>query len=126
MENFPILLETPKFHGRVNDFTFHYALFVMMNWLPTYLIFEQGLKRSLQEMGTNKKLPYLNMFIFSDIGGFVADYLITKRLMSVSGTRKFLNTLGFIGASIALMALPNFRTSLSWVLLFSTGEMILD
>lgn len=32
-----------------NNFTFHYALYVLMNWLPTY--FEQGLQLRFQEMG---------------------------------------------------------------------------
>lgn len=97
-----------------NNFTFHYALYVMMNWLPTY--FEQGLRLSLQDMGTYKMVPYLNMFIFSNIGGVFADYLITKKLLSVTKTRKFLNTLGFIVASFALMALPIFRTLLGAVI----------
>ncbi|CAL9150353.1 unnamed protein product [Musa hybrid cultivar] len=93
----------------VNSFTFHYALYVLMNWLPTY--FELGLKQSLQEMGSSKMLPYLNMFIFSNIGGTAADYLITRRILSVTKTRKFLNTLGFLVASVALMVLPSFRSS---------------
>ncbi|RWW35360.1 hypothetical protein BHE74_00059716 [Ensete ventricosum] len=93
----------------VNSFTFHYALYVLMNWLPTY--FELGLKQSLQEMGSSKMLPYLNMFIFSNIGGTAADYLITRRILSVTNTRKFLNTLGFLVASVALMVLPSFRSS---------------
>lgn len=93
----------------VNNFTFHYALYVLMNWLPTY--FEQGLQLSLQEMGSYKMMPYLNMFIFSNIGGVVADHLITKRVLSVTGTRKLLNTVGFLVASLSLMALPIFRTS---------------
>ncbi|KAL6270990.1 hypothetical protein ACE6H2_027901 [Prunus campanulata] len=97
----------------VNNFTFHYALYVMMNWLPTY--FEQGLQLSLQDMGSYKMVPYLNMFIFSNIGGVIADHLITKRLLSVTATRKLLNTSGFIVASLALMALPIFRTSLGAV-----------
>ena len=53
---------------------------------------------------------YLNMFIFSNIGGVVADHLITRKLMSTTRTRNFLNTLGFIVASFALMVLPMFRT----------------
>ncbi|XAR60043.1 hypothetical protein NMG60_11033273 [Bertholletia excelsa] len=93
----------------VNNFTFHYALYVLMNWLPTY--FEQGLQLSLQEMGSSKMVPYLNMFIFSNIGGVIADHLITKRIFSVTKTRKLLNTVGFIVASFALMGLPLFRTS---------------
>ncbi|CAB4291027.1 unnamed protein product [Prunus armeniaca] len=68
----------------VNNFTFHYALYVMMNWLPTY--FEQGLQLSLQDMGSYKMVPYLNMFIFSNIGGVIADHLITKRLFTDTDT----------------------------------------
>lgn len=93
----------------VNNFTFHYALYVLMNWLPTY--FELGLQLSLQDMGSSKMMPYLNMFLFSNIGGVVADHLITKRIFSVTRTRKFLNTIGFLVASLALMAIPIFRTS---------------
>ncbi|KAM2595242.1 hypothetical protein TB2_039823 [Malus domestica] len=70
-----------------------------------------GLQLSLQEMGSSKMLPYLNMFIFSNIDGVVADHLVTKRILSVTRTRKLLNTVGFIVASLALMAIPIFRTS---------------
>lgn len=104
-----ILLSLPVWAIVVNNFTFHYALYVLMNWLPTY--FEQGLQLSLQEMGSSKMMPYFNMFIFSNIGGVVADHLITRKIMSVSWTRKFLNTLGFVVASLALMVLPIFRTA---------------
>ncbi|XP_058099531.1 probable anion transporter 6 [Magnolia sinica] len=104
-----IVLSLPVWAIVANNFTFHYALYVLMNWLPTY--FELGLRLSLQEMGSSKMLPYLNMFIFSNIGGVVADHLITRRIMSVTRTRKFLNTIGFIVAALALMALPIFRTS---------------
>ncbi|KAK5837077.1 probable anion transporter 5 [Gossypium arboreum] len=104
-----ILASRPVWAIVVNNFTFHYALYVLMNWLPTY--FELGLQLSLQEMGSSKMLPYFNMFIFSNIGGVLADHLITKRIMSVTKTRKFLNTVGFIVSSLALMALPIFRTS---------------
>ncbi|XP_021724489.1 probable anion transporter 5 [Chenopodium quinoa] len=104
-----IFVSLPVWAIVVNNFTFHYALYVLMNWLPTY--FEQGLQLSLQDMGSSKMMPYLNMFLFSNIGGVVADHLITRKLMSITKTRKFLNTLGFIVASLALMALPVFRTA---------------
>ncbi|XP_054784488.1 probable anion transporter 5 [Prosopis cineraria] len=104
-----ILTSLPIWAIVVNNFTFHYGLYVLMNWLPTY--FELGLKLSLQDMGSSKMMPYLNMFIFSNIGGVVADYLITKRIMSVTKTRKFLNTIGFLVASLALIVIPIFRTS---------------
>ncbi|KAH6790788.1 phosphate transporter 4 [Perilla frutescens var. frutescens] len=104
-----IIFSLPVWAIVANNFTFHYALYVLMNWLPTY--FELGLNRSLQEMGSSKMMPYLNMFVFSNIGGVMADHLITRRILSVTKTRKVLNTLGFMVASFALMALPLFRTA---------------
>ncbi|KAL1562325.1 putative anion transporter 5 [Salvia divinorum] len=103
-----IIFSLPVWAIVANNFTFHYALYVLMNWLPTY--FELGLNSSLQEMGSSKMIPYLNMFLFSNIGGIVADHLITRRIMSVTKTRKLLNTVGFLVASCALICLPLFRT----------------
>ncbi|XP_049402816.1 probable anion transporter 5 [Solanum stenotomum] len=103
-----IVTSLPVWAIVVNNFTFHYALYVLMNWLPTY--FELGLQISLQEMGSSKMMPYLNMFLFSNIGGVIADHFVTRRILSITKTRKLLNTVGFIVASLALMALPYFRT----------------
>ncbi|KAF4354298.1 hypothetical protein CsatB_025733 [Cannabis sativa] len=114
-----IILSLPVWAIVVNNFTFHYALYVLMNWLPTY--FELGLKLSLQEMGSSKMMPYLNMFLFSNIGGMLADHFVTKRILSVTNTRKFLNTIGFVVASLALMAIPMFRTSNGAVLCSSVA-----
>jgi hypothetical protein len=55
-------------------------------------------------------LPYFNMFIFSNIGGVVADHLITKRILSVTKTRKLLNSIEFVVVAVALMALSSFGT----------------
>ncbi|PSS12148.1 Anion transporter 5 like [Actinidia chinensis var. chinensis] len=104
-----IILSLPVWAIVVNNFTFHHALYVLMNWLLTY--FEQGLQFSLQEMGSSKMMPYLNMFVFSNIGGVTADQWITRRTLSVMRTRKVLNTVGFLVAAFALIALPLFRTS---------------
>lgn len=109
-----LMFSLPVWAIVVNNFTFHYALYVLMNWLPTY--FELGLQLSLQEMGSSKMLPYLNMFIFSNMGGVVADHLITRRILSVTKTRKLLNSVGFIISAFALFFLPVFRTSTGTVL----------
>ncbi|PWA56250.1 Major facilitator superfamily [Artemisia annua] len=103
-----IFLSLPVWAIVANNFTFHYALYVLMNWLPTY--FELGLNSSLQDMGSSKMMPYLNMFVFSNIGGVIADHVITKKIMSVTKARKVLNTVGFAVASFALIAIPHFRT----------------
>ncbi|KAL7173778.1 hypothetical protein ACSBR2_033104 [Camellia fascicularis] len=62
-------------------------------------------------MGFSKMMPYFIMFLLSNTGGFIADHLITRTILSVTRTRKVFNTVGFLVASIALMVLPHFRTS---------------
>lgn len=99
-----ILLSWPVWAIVINNFTFHYALYVLMNWLPTY--FDQGLQASLHSLGVSKMLPYFVMFLFSNIGGVAADHLITRRLASVTLTRKLLNTTGFVLAAAALLLMP--------------------
>ncbi|KAL3696210.1 hypothetical protein R1sor_010286 [Riccia sorocarpa] len=98
----------------INNFTFHYTLYVLMNWLPTY--FDQGLQMKLSSMGSAKGLPYILMFIMSNIGGMVADHLITRRIFSVTKTRKVLNSVGFITAAVGLMLMASMKSAFGAVL----------
>lgn len=52
------------------------------------------LKVELSGTGAIKTLPYLVMFLMSNVGGWAGDWFITKRKMSVAGGRKAVNTLG--------------------------------
>lgn len=114
-----IMMSWPVWAIVVNNFTFHYALYVLMNWLPTY--FDQGLHASLHNMGISKMLPYFVMFLFSNIGGIIADHLITQRIFSVTSTRKILNTLGFLSAAAALLMMPVLRSVTGAVLCSSVA-----
>jgi ACS family sodium-dependent inorganic phosphate cotransporter len=109
-----ILLSWPVWAIVVNNFTFHYSLYVLMNWLPTY--FDQGLRVSLSKMGMSKALPYFLMFVFSNVGGVVADHLITRRIYSVTMTRKLLNTLGFFVAAVGLVLMTNMESATAAVI----------
>ncbi len=115
----PILISLPVWAIVVNNFTFHYALYVLMNWLPTY--FDKCLNVSLHNMGMSKMLPYLVMFIFSNVGGWLADHLITEKIFSVTYTRKVLNTIGFTAAAVALMVMSSLNTTSSAVICSSVA-----
>ncbi|KAL2621517.1 hypothetical protein R1flu_001722 [Riccia fluitans] len=104
-----ILVSRPVQAIVFNNFTFDYTLYVLMNWLPTY--FDQGLRITLSSMGSSKGLPYFLMFIMSNLGGIVADYLITRSIFSVTTTRKLLNTLGFITAAVGLKLMSRMKTT---------------
>jgi hypothetical protein len=75
-----------------NNFAFHYAFYVVMNWMPTY--FSAVLKRDLSDLGPIKALPYLAMFLTSNAGGWAGDWLINRRGLSVATARKAVNTAG--------------------------------
>ena len=78
--------------AQVNNFTFHYAFYVVMNWLPTY--FDKVLKANLAELGPVKTLPYLIMFAMSNVGNLCGDWLIARGKWSVAAARKAVNTVG--------------------------------
>lgn len=88
----------------VNNFTFHYSFYVVMNWLPTY--FDKVLHADLATMGLIKTLPYLTMFAASNAGGWAGDYLINVKRRSVAAGRKVVNTAGFWAAAAALALMP--------------------
>ncbi len=88
----------------INNFSFHYAFYVIMNWLPTY--FNSVLKVELQSLGSTKTVPYLVMFAMSNVGGWAGDWLILRRRNPTGRARKVVNTLGFISSAVALMLMP--------------------
>lgn len=77
--------------AQVNNFTFHYAFYVVMNWLPTY--FDSVLHASLSSTGSVKMLPYLVMFAMSNAGGYAGEWLIARH-SSVARARKMVNSAG--------------------------------
>eukprot|EP00898_Chlorokybus_atmophyticus_P000316 jgi/Chlat1/1285/Chrsp117S01703 len=103
-----LLSSPPVWAIIINNFVFHYAFYVLMSWMPTY--FEQGLHARLASMGPFKMLPYFMMFVFSNVGGVVADHLIVHKHYNVGYTRKLLNTIGFVAAAAALLLMPTATT----------------
>eukprot|EP00887_Chlorella_sp_A99_P001216 scaffold14.g1216.t1 len=91
----------------INNYTFHYAFYVIMNWLPTY--FDKVLHAGLGSLGPLRVLPYLTMFAASNAGGWAGDYLINARRRSVAAGRKLVNTAGFWAAAAALALMPGAR-----------------
>ena len=101
----------------VNNYTFHYAFYVVMNWLPTY--FDKILHANLASTGAIKTLPYITMFLASNAGGWMGDYIITRGRRSVALGRKVVNTTGFWCAAAALLLMPA-ATNVSSGVLYTT------
>ena len=88
----------------INNFVFHYSVYVIMNWLPTY--FEHVVKVQLTGLGLFKAFPYLAMFAASNFGGFAGEYMVLTLQVSTKWTRTLINTcgLGLSAVTIYLMA----------------------
>eukprot|EP00242_Pyramimonas_sp_CCMP2087_P006381 CAMPEP_0198206246 /NCGR_PEP_ID=MMETSP1445-20131203/9780_1 /TAXON_ID=36898 /ORGANISM="Pyramimonas sp., Strain CCMP2087" /LENGTH=435 /DNA_ID=CAMNT_0043878865 /DNA_START=328 /DNA_END=1635 /DNA_ORIENTATION=+ len=112
-----LLSTAPVWAIVINNFCFHYIVYVLMAWLPTY--FEKALKMDMSQAAFMNQLPYLVMFVFSNVGGIIADRLIGRMGVPVGTTRKMLNTTGFVGAALVLMLLPYLHDGTSGVLAIS-------
>lgn len=88
----------------INNFSFHYAFYVIMNWLPTY--FNNVLKTDLTALGGAKTVPYLVMFLMSNVGGWAGDWFIHRRHYSTGAGRKAVNTIGFVTSAASLLLMP--------------------
>jgi dipeptide/tripeptide permease len=71
-----LLSTAPVWAIVINNFCFHYIVYVLMAWLPTY--FEKALKMDMSQAAFMNQLPYLVMFVFSNVGGIIADRLIGR------------------------------------------------
>jgi ACS family sodium-dependent inorganic phosphate cotransporter len=88
----------------LNNFTFHYAFFILMSWMPTF--YEQKLGLDAGSYTWLKMIPYLVMGTCSNVGGFAADKMMSSKEYSPTYVRKLLNTIGFVLATLALWSLP--------------------
>lgn len=114
-----LLSSPPVLVIMLNNFTFHYAFFTLMSWMPTF--YEQKLGTSFSSYMGLKMLPYLIMAVFSNIGGAIADHLMELPRLSPTSVRKALNGVGFTVATAALWILPNCSNIHSAVLLNSVA-----
>jgi len=89
----------------VNNFTFHYAFFILMSWMPTF--YEQKLGLDAGSYTGLKMIPYLVMGTCSNVGGVVADRLMSTKRHSRTHVRKILNSVGFAVGTLALWTLPS-------------------
>jgi MFS transporter, ACS family, D-galactonate transporter len=78
-----------------------YLLFLILTWLPTYLVVEKHM--TLIKAGFNSVLPWVVAALGAIVGGKLSDYLITKGWSSISA-RKFALTLGTLLCTLIIPA----------------------
>ncbi|KAH0970645.1 hypothetical protein GBA52_022801 [Prunus armeniaca] len=81
-----ILSKPPVWALIICHFCHNWGTFILLTWMPTY--YNQVLKFNLTESGLFCVLPWLTMAVFTNIGGWIADTLVSRGL-SVTTDRPF-------------------------------------
>lgn len=69
-----------------------WGFYIMVTDLPKYMA--DVLQFSIKANGLYSALPYVCMWIVSLSSGFVGDWLITRKIMNITNTRKLMTALG--------------------------------
>ncbi|KAL5727401.1 putative anion transporter 4 [Ranunculus cassubicifolius] len=114
-----ILSKAPVWALIISHFCHNWGTFILLTWMPTY--YNQVLKFNLSESGLFCVLPWLTMAIFANIGGWIADTLVSKGV-SVTNVRKIMQSIGFLGPAFFLTQLSHVRTPALAVLCMSCSQ----
>lgn len=104
------------------QFAHGWGHYVLLMWTPTYLTTKLGL--DLKTAGMYSMLPYVVMFVFSNLGGWMADTFIRSG-MTLTKVRKLVETISYVGAILGFVLLAQAQTPVQGVILlaFTLGSM---
>ncbi|MED6169146.1 Sodium-dependent phosphate transport protein 1, chloroplastic [Stylosanthes scabra] len=114
-----ILSKPPVWALIVSHFCHNWGTFILLTWMPTY--YNQVLKFNLTESGLFCVLPWLTMAVSANVGGWIADTLVSKGL-SVTRVRKIMQTVGFLGPAFFLTQLSHVNSPVMAVLCMTCSQ----
>ncbi|KAL3517174.1 hypothetical protein ACH5RR_024076 [Cinchona calisaya] len=114
-----ILSKPPVWALIISHFCHNWGTFILLTWMPTY--YSQVLKFNLTESGLLCVLPWLTMAFFANIGGWIADTLVSKGL-SITSVRKIMQSIGFLGPAFFLTQLSHVKTPAMAVLCMACSQ----
>ncbi|KAJ8573173.1 hypothetical protein K7X08_009684 [Anisodus acutangulus] len=114
-----ILSKAPVWALIISHFCHNWGTFILLTWMPTY--YSQVLKFNLTESGLFCVLPWLTMAIFANLGGWIADTLVSKGF-SITSVRKIMQSIGFLGPAFFLTQLSRVKTPAFAVLCMACSQ----
>ncbi|KAJ8748989.1 hypothetical protein K2173_013429 [Erythroxylum novogranatense] len=114
-----ILSKAPVWALIISHFCHNWGTFILLTWMPTY--YSQVLKFNLTESGLFCVLPWLTMALFANIGGWIADTLVSKGF-SITAVRKIMQSIGFLGPAVFLTQLGRVTTPAMAVLCMACSQ----
>jgi ACS family sodium-dependent inorganic phosphate cotransporter len=86
----------------IAHFANNWGIYVILTWLPTYFVRELGI--DVGQLGAYTVLPWLTMFVMNNAVGWIADGLL-NRGVGVTRVRKLMQSIGFAGPAVFLVAI---------------------
>ncbi|XP_031401233.1 sodium-dependent phosphate transport protein 1, chloroplastic [Punica granatum] len=114
-----ILSKQPVWALIISHFCHNWGTFILLTWMPTY--YNQVLKFNLTESGLLCVLPWLTMAFSANLGGWIADTLVSRGL-SVTTVRKIMQTVGFLGPAFFLTQLSHVNSPAMAVLCMACSQ----
>ncbi|KAG0474621.1 hypothetical protein HPP92_014307 [Vanilla planifolia] len=114
-----ILSKPPVWALIISHFCHNWGTFILLTWMPTY--YNQVLKFNLTQSGLFCVLPWLTMAVFANVGGWIADTLVSKGL-SVTIVRKIMQSIGFLGPAFFLTQLSHINSPALAVLCMACSQ----
>ncbi|CAH2048167.1 unnamed protein product, partial [Iphiclides podalirius] len=81
----------------------NWGFWTLMTEIPSYM--NQVLGVNIKTNGMMSALPYLAMYLFSFPLGFLSDYILKKKWLSITACRKLSNSIGHFGPAVSLVGL---------------------
>ncbi|KAJ0176882.1 hypothetical protein K1T71_008061 [Dendrolimus kikuchii] len=81
----------------------NWGFWTLMTEMPSYMKLVLGV--DIKSNGVLSALPYLAMYLLSFPLGFISDYILKKKWLSITMSRKISNSIGHFGPALALIGL---------------------
>ncbi|CAL9007195.1 unnamed protein product [Prunus brigantina] len=111
-----ILSKPPVWALIISHFCHNWGTFILLTWMPTY--YNQVLKFNLTESGLLCVLPWLTMAVFANIGGWIADTLVSRGISVTT----IMQSIGFLGPAFFLSQLSRVKTPAMAVLCMACSQ----
>ncbi len=117
-----VILRTPAVWAIVVcHFCNNWGGYVLLSWLPTYVT--EGLGVDFAAVGLFTMIPSLASFLFLNVAGWITDRVLAAGV-SVTRTRKWMQTIGFGGSAIVLAVVGYVESAPAAIALMTLGSAI--
>ena len=87
----------------VANFVNNFGFFILLAWMPKY--FNDVVKLNLATSSWFSALPWATMAVSGVFAGILADRMLSEWRVSTATTRKFIQSVGFLGPALCLLVL---------------------